>query len=85
MNAILNTKKKTLSSGFFKHHIGQLLSPCYHSFLTVTQSYHSKMTHISELHAEKIPEAVLLYVFRIAFPASLLVKYLAQVAEAKPI
>ena len=39
------------------------MSLCYHSFVTVTQSYHSKVTPISALHAEKIAEAVLLYVF----------------------
>ena len=43
------------------------MSPCYQSFLTVTQSYHSKVTPIDALHA------VLLYVFRIAFPKSLLI------------
>ena len=48
----------------------QQVSPCYHSFLTVTQSFHSKVTPIGVLYAEKIAEAVLLYVFRIAFPAS---------------
>ena len=45
--------------------------PTPSSFLTVTQSYYSKVTPIGALHAEKIAEAVLLYVFRIAFPASL--------------
>ena len=37
----------------------------------VTPSYHSKVTSIGALDAEKIVEAVLVYVFRIAFPASL--------------
>ena len=48
------------------------VSPCCPNFLTVTQSYHSKVTYVGALHAEKIAEAVLLYVFRIAFLASLL-------------
>ena len=37
-------------------------SRCY-TFLTVTLSYHSKVTPIGTLHAEKIAEAGLLYVF----------------------
>ena len=48
------------------------MSPYYHSFLPVTKGYHSKETPSNELHAEKIAEAVLLNVFRIAFEASLL-------------
>ena len=47
------------------------VSPCYHSLLTFIQSYHGKVTPISAFHAEKIAVAVLLFVFRIAFPASL--------------
>ena len=31
--------------------------------MTVTQSYRSKWTHISELHAEKMAKAVLLFEF----------------------
>ena len=57
---------------FSPHPMNQQVSPCYQSFLTVTQSYHGKVTHIDALHAEKIAEAVLLYVLRISFPASLL-------------
>ena len=56
--------------------MNQQVSPCYHSFLAVTQRYNSKVTPIRELHAEKIAEAVLLYVFRIAFPASLLLRFI---------
>ena len=51
-----------------------MVSPCYHTSLTVTQSYNSKVTLIGALHAEKIAEAVLLNVFRISLPASLLWK-----------
>ena len=47
------------------------MSPCYHSLLTVTQKYHSKMTPIAQLHADKTAKAFVLYAFRIAFPASL--------------
>ena len=50
-------------------------APSYHTFLMVTPSYHSKVTPIGALHAEKIGEAVLLYVFRMEFPASLLIIY----------
>ena len=49
---------------FSLHPMNQQVSPCYYSFLTVTQSYQSKVTPIGLLHAEKIPEAVFLYVFR---------------------
>ena len=55
--------------------MNQQESTCCHNFLTVTLSYHSKVTPIGELHVVKIAEAVLLYVFRIAFPASLLGKH----------
>ena len=55
---------------FSPHPMDQQVSPCYHSFLTVAQTYDSKVTPIGALHAEKIAEAVLLYVFRITFPAS---------------
>ena len=46
-------------------------SPCCHIFLTVIPSCHSKVIPIGTLHAEKIAEAVLLYVFKMAFPSSL--------------
>ena len=48
------------------------MSPCYHSFLQSTKSYHSKKTHIIILHAQKKAEAVLLSVQRIPFSVSLL-------------
>ena len=38
----------------------------------LSQSFDCKQTPISPLHAEKLAEAVLLYVFKITFPASLL-------------
>ena len=47
----------------------QQWSLCCNTFLTVTQSYHSKVTPIGTLPAEKIAEAVMLYVFTIALPA----------------
>ena len=43
---------------------------------TVTHKYHSKVTPIAALYAEKLAEAVLLYVFRIAFPPSLFTRIL---------
>ena len=55
---------------FFPHSNDKQKSPCCHNFLTGTQTYHSKVTPIDMLHAEKIAEAVLLYVFPIAFPLS---------------
>ena len=55
---------------FSLHPMNQQMSPCYPSFLTVTESYDSKVTPIGALYAEKISEAVLLYVFRITIPAS---------------
>ena len=48
----------------------QQVSPSYHTFLTVTPSYPSQVTPNGALQAEKIAEAVLLSVFRIALPAS---------------
>ena len=47
----------------FLHPTDQQGLPCCHNFLTVIPSYHSKMTPIGALHAEKINETVLNYVF----------------------
>ena len=44
--------------------------------MTFNQIYHSKVTLIGGLHAEKIDAAVLIYLSTIAFPASLLTIYL---------
>ena len=52
------------------HPIDQQGSHCCHYFLTITESYHNKVTPIGLLHADQIAEVVLLCVFRIAFPAS---------------
>ena len=52
----------------------QQRSPCCHNFLAVAQSYRGKVIPIGAMYAEKIAEVVLLYVFRIPFPASLLYK-----------
>ena len=54
---------------FSLHPMDQQVCPSYHTLLIVTPSYHSKVTHIGILHAQKIAESVLLYVFRTAFPA----------------
>ena len=51
--------------------MNQKVSPCYHRLPTVTHKYYSKVTPIAALYAEKYAEALLLYVFIIAFPASL--------------
>ena len=71
--AILNTSSK-IASPISLPPINQQGSPSYHTFLMVTLSYNSKVTPVSTLYAEKIAEAVLLYVFRIKIPASLLPK-----------
>ena len=44
-------------------------SPCCHIFLTVTSSYHNKVTSISALQAEQIDEAVLIYVSMYQLPS----------------
>ena len=62
LNAILYTWRKTPST-IFPHPIHQSESPCYHTFLTVTQSYDSNVTPIGTLHAEKMASAVLLHVY----------------------
>ena len=51
----------------------------------VTPSYHSKVTPTGDLHAQNIAEAVLLHLFRIAFPASLLWKHKVKVVHFKQI
>ena len=45
---------------FSLYPIDQQVYSCYCSFLTITQSYHSKNTPIGILHAEKIGEAILI-------------------------
>ena len=47
-------------------------SPCCFNFLTVTSSYYNKVNLISALDAEILAAAVLIYVFSIGFPMSLL-------------
>ena len=66
VNAIQETKNKTASAIF------QQGSTCCHNLLTIPQRYQSKATPIRTLHTDEITEAVLLFVFTIAFPASLL-------------
>ena len=43
-----------------------------YSCVSIIQSYDYKQVHIGLLHAEKMPEIVLLTVFKVEFPASLL-------------
>ena len=67
-------QRKQLAKGggcewYSLHPMDQQGSLCCNTFLTVTQSYHSKVTPIGTLPAEKIAEAVMLYVFTIALPA----------------
>ena len=53
---------------FFQHPRKKQGSHCCNNFLTVTLSYHSKVTHIGALH----DEAGFPYESKIAFTASLL-------------
>ena len=57
---------------FSLHPNDQQVYACCHNFMTVTQSYHSKNIPAGRLHDVKIGKSVLLYVFTIAFPTSLL-------------
>ena len=50
---------------FSPYPMDQQGSPCDHNFLTITPSYHSKVSSIDELYTVKIAEAVLLYVFKL--------------------
>ena len=56
----------------FPYTMDQQGSPCYHSFLLVTLSYHSKVNLVGALDAETLVAAVLLYELWIGFPTSLL-------------
>ena len=56
----------------FCHPINQQSYPCYHNFLTVTLSYHSKVNFVGPTDGENYGEADFLYVFNVGFPASLL-------------
>ena len=47
-------------------------SPCCGSLKWLSGSYGSKVNPVGPLDADKLAEAVLLYVFNIALPASLL-------------
>ena len=57
---------------FSKHSRNQQVSAYNHSFLTIIQSHCCKEILFSLLHVKKIADVVLLYVFNIGFPASLL-------------
>ena len=54
--------------------IVQQSSPCYHNFLKLTLSYHSKVNLVGPLDAMKKEQAGFIYVFKIGFPTSLLSK-----------
>ena len=51
---LLKTHKAKLLQLFLLHPMKQQGSPCCHTFLTVNQSYHSKVATIVFLHAEKL-------------------------------
>ena len=57
---------------FFQHARDQLSSAYNQNIITIIQSHGSKEILINLLHAKKMAGAVLLYVFDIGFPASLL-------------
>ena len=65
------------------HLLDQQVYSCCHNLMTVIQSYNSKNTPSGKLHAVKIAEADLLYVFTLVFPTSLLAKQNKK--TAKPI
>ena len=52
--------------------------PCCYDFLTVTSSYHIKLTPIGYLHAEKIAEVIFLTAFKIVLPVHLFIKMKAS-------
>ena len=54
------------------YYLDQIFTYTTFYILTVATSYNSKVTAIGALHAKKIVEAVLHYVFKILFPAALL-------------
>ena len=57
VNAITNTLSK-IALAIFSNQMNQKGLPCCHDFLIVTPICHSKLTHISRLHGEKIAEAI---------------------------
>ena len=67
----------------YPHSLDQQGSPCCHSLLTVTPSYHSKGTLISALYADKIAERVLIYAFQIPFLVSFLISLQAHIENLK--
>ena len=62
---------------FSQHPMVKKGSAYFFSFVAYIPSYFSKQNLIGPLNAEKIAEAVLLYVFKIGFPAPLLVVILS--------
>ena len=49
-------------------------SPCYGSLKWLSESYDIKVNFVGQLDAKKLVASVLLYVFNVGFPASLLPK-----------
>ena len=49
---------------FSLHPMDQQWSPWWNNFLTFPPSYHNKVTPISALHADKVAEAVWIYLFK---------------------
>ena len=70
LSSILNAWRKTPSHIFIAY-ITQYGVAYNHSLMRVIPNHYSKQTHNSSLHTEKIPEAVLLQAFKVAFPALL--------------
>ena len=64
--------------------VDRQVSASNHSLLTVTERYHSTVTPIGVWHTEKIAEAVLLSVVRIAFPTSLFARSWTMTGVTRP-
>ena len=54
LRMLLQIHRAKLLQLFSPHPMDQQGSPCCHNFMTVSQSYHSKVTPIGELNAKKI-------------------------------
>ena len=65
--------RATLILLFLLHILDQQVYSCCHKSVTVIQSYNSKNTPSGKIYDVKIAEAILLYVFIMVFPTSLLI------------
>ena len=63
---------------FSQHAIGQQVSDYNCSFVSIIQIYNCKQVPVGLLHAWQMAEVVLINIFRIGFPASLLNRVLTE-------